>query len=381
GCSQQEARHRRRRRAGRARLHDQAGGRGRRRRPVLDDPGAAQPQRVRAGRDQRVQRHRAAAGLQRVDALRRDRARRRLPGGPAAGAGDVQLGAEDHRPARPDGGAVQPHARGAAGAATFWRVAVQADVLRRGDDGAAVAVRAGRADAAVGGGGARQQVRVLGVPLAGDPRWALHGNRGPGHAHHGDPRVPRRRGRDGDRRQRADLRQEHDVGHLYRRRDRPLLPGGRALRQPGDDPGPPDRHPGRGQVPADLRVRPRRGRPGLGSPQGRRHPPPQRHPGGRAVLLPRGAVPEVRQHRPARHRNPRDLRGLPAGPRRRRREHGLPRPPRHYPPDRPGQGARQARGHPRDLREVRRHRPARRADEDLPRRPLHDGRPLGRLRE
>jgi hypothetical protein len=39
-----------------------------------------------------------------------NRPRWRLPGGPAARAGDVQLGPADHRPAGPDGCAVQPHA-------------------------------------------------------------------------------------------------------------------------------------------------------------------------------------------------------------------------------------------------------------------------------
>ena len=59
--------------------------------------------------------------------------------------------------------------------------------------------------------------------------------------------------------------------HLHRRGGLALLPGRRQVRQPGDDAGPPDRHPRRGQVPADLRIRPRRGRPRLGAAQAARH--------------------------------------------------------------------------------------------------------------
>jgi succinate dehydrogenase / fumarate reductase flavoprotein subunit len=66
-----------------------------------------------------------------------------------------------------------------------------------------------------------------------------------------------------------DLRQVDDVGHLHRRRGVTLLPGGREVRQPGDDPGPPHRHPRRGQVPADQRIGPRRRRTRLGPAHGR----------------------------------------------------------------------------------------------------------------
>ena len=47
---------------------------------------------------------------------------------------------------------------------------------------------------------------------------AVRRHRRAGHADDADPRLPRRRGRHGHRRQRADLRQEHDVRHLHRRR-------------------------------------------------------------------------------------------------------------------------------------------------------------------
>ena len=105
---------------------------------------------------------------------------------------------------------------------------------------------------------------------------------------------------------------------------------------------------------------------------------PTRHPRGRALVLPRGEVPQVQQPGAARHRHPRDLPRLP--------RHGL------------GVGGKdgvyldvdahpraatldaQDRGHDGDLREVRRRRPARRADEDLPGRALLDGRPVGGLR-
>jgi hypothetical protein len=82
------------------------------RRSLLAGPRQALAQRVRPGRHQRLQRGRPPAGLLRVRALRRDDLRRRLPRRPAPGAGDGQLGPQDHRPARPHGRALQPHAEG-----------------------------------------------------------------------------------------------------------------------------------------------------------------------------------------------------------------------------------------------------------------------------
>ena len=125
---------------------------------------------VCAGRHQRLQRHRPAAGILRVDALRRDGSGRRLSCRSAASAGDVQLGAEDHRPARSHGRAVQSHARGPARSAPLRRIALQAHVLRRRDDRAAVALRPRRTDPPLGDRRPGQQVRVLGIPLAGPAR-------------------------------------------------------------------------------------------------------------------------------------------------------------------------------------------------------------------
>jgi succinate dehydrogenase / fumarate reductase flavoprotein subunit len=109
--------------------------------------------------------------------------------------------------------------------------------------------------------------------------------------------------------QRADLRAVHQLGDLHRRGRQPLLPGRRVVRQRRDDPGPPDRHPRRRQVPAHERVRPRRGRPRLGAPQAGRHRPPRRSPRTSAGTSSRRSTP-LRQPRAPRHRDPRDLRRL-----------------------------------------------------------------------
>ena len=156
------------------------------------------------------------------------------------------------------------------------------------------------------------------------------------------------------------------------------VPAGRDLRQRRVHPGPPHRHPRRGQAAADVRVGARRGRPGLGA---RRR---------RATPAIRWQIPESErwyflEEKYPRYGNlvPRDIAtreifnvcrelGMGIGGQRR----GLPR--RHAHPGRDAR--REARGHPRDLREVRRRRPAHEPDEDLPGRALLDGRPVGRLR-
>jgi succinate dehydrogenase / fumarate reductase flavoprotein subunit len=86
--------------------------------------------------------------------------------------------------------------------------------------------------------------RVLGIPLAGAGRWQLRWHRRAGYADDADPLFPRRCRRHGDGWEWADLRQEHDVGHLHRRGTFPLLSGRGDLCQPRDDPGASDRHPG-----------------------------------------------------------------------------------------------------------------------------------------
>ncbi len=85
---------------------------------------------------------------------------------------------------------------------------------------------------------------------------------------------------------------------------------------------PSDLHPGERRVPveahADERVAPQR-RPRLGAQARRRPPAARRDPGGRARLLPRAQVPELRQPRAARHRVARRQGGVRRGSRRRAR--------------------------------------------------------------
>ncbi len=119
--------------------------------------GQALAQRLRPGRHQQRQRPDAAAGRQRVAALRRHGLRRRLPAASAAGEGDVRLGAEDHRPDGPPGRAVQPHAGRLSRSAALRRHALQADGLRRRDDRPAAALRARRAGPPLGSRRARSR--------------------------------------------------------------------------------------------------------------------------------------------------------------------------------------------------------------------------------
>ena len=105
----------------------------------------------------------------------------------------------------------------------------------------------------------------------------------------------------------------------------------------------------------------------------------------RALVLPRGEVPEVQEPGAARHRLARDLQGgAPRGARRRRQGRGLPRHRQPRPRRLAGPRARRdrasRRGRGRDLREVRRRRSAQDADAGLPGGALLDGRPVGRLR-
>ena len=106
---------------------------------------------------------------------------------------------------------------------------------------------------------------------------------------------------------------------------------GRGLRQPLLRPDPPDLHPGlRGppeQAHPDERIPPER-RTGLGPEDPQGHPQSRRHPRGGTVLLPRGAVPDLREPGPP----GRGLEGREGGLRRRTRGrlhrllgvHGLP---------------------------------------------------------
>jgi len=184
----------------------------------------------------------------------------------------VQLGAEDHRPARPHGRALQPHARRPARPASLRRLALQAHVsspaLTTGQQLLYALDEQTRRHEAAG------RIRQFGVPGNSLLPVVHDGPKGEKQcvgivaqdmrtmeikAYRGDAVVV------AHRRQRADLRQEHHVGHLHRRRRQPLLSGRRAHRQPGDDPGPPDRHPRRRQMSIDQRKRPRRRRPRMGA--------------------------------------------------------------------------------------------------------------------
>ena len=103
-------------------------------------------------------------------------------------------------------------------------------------------------------------------------------------------------------------------------------------------------------------------------------------PRGRARLLPRAEVPELRQPRAARHRLAGRQGGLRRGPGRRQDRAGrLPRLRRRHQPPRRRHDPRAVRQPVRHVRADHRRGPLQGADADLPRHPLHDGRALGRL--
>ena len=111
-----------------------------------------------------------------------------------------------------------------------------------------------------------------------------------------------------------------------------------------------------------------------------RPPPAGPDPRGRARLLPRAEVSELRQPRPARHRLARRQGGLRRGPRRRQDRPGrLPRLRRRHRPARRRHDPRALRQPLRHVRADHRRGPVQGPDADLPGHPLHDGRALGRL--
>ncbi len=344
-------------------------------------PGQALAFGVRAGRDQRRRQHQGRERLARDPLLRHGQGRR-LPRPPAARARSMCYAAPEIIYLLDRMGV--PFNRTAEGDLDFRRFGGtlhHRTAFAGRHHRPAAALRARRAGAPLRGRGAGAEVRGLGVPRAGarDARRA---------AAAGivalDLRTMKIEAFPAD----AVILATGGLGVVFGRstnsvictglRGRGGLPGGRALRQRRVHPDPPDRHPRRGQAAADVRVGARRGRPRLGAAEEGRRARPEGDPRGRALVLPRGEVPEVRKPRPARHRRARDLPRLRRpGPGRRRREPGLPRPDAQEPRvPRPA-----ARRDPRDLREVRRRRPAHGADADLPRRPLLDGRPVGRLRD
>ena len=108
---------------------------------------------------------------------------------------------------------------------------------------------------------------------------------------------------------------------------------------------------------------------------------PNQIPDERPRLLPRAALPELRQPRAAGHREPRREARRRQRPRRRpAQERRVPRLRRRHPARRAG-GHRGALREPlRDVRADHRREPVRGADAHLPRAALHDGRAVGRLR-
>ena len=108
--------------------------------------------------------------------------------------------------------------------------------------------------------------------------------------------------------------------------------------------------------------------------------PPGQIPEGRARLLPRAQVPELRQPRAARHLLARGQGSLRRGPGRRQDRAGrLPRLRRGDQPPGRGHDPRTLRQPLRHVRAHHRRRSLQGADAHLPRHALHDGRALGRL--
>ena len=158
---------------------------------------------------------------------------------------------------------------------------------------------------------------------------------------------------------------------------------GAAVRQPLLHADPPHLHPGQRRVPveahADVGVAPQR-RPHLGAEGPGRDPFARPGAGGRARLLPRAEVPELRQPRAARRRVPqRQDDGRPGQGGRPAQERRVPRLRRRHRARRREHDLRALREPPRHVPAHHRRGPDEGPDAHLPRRPLHDGRPLGRL--
>ena len=159
---------------------------------------------------------------------------------------------------------------------------------------------------------------------------------------------------------------------------------GRAVRQSVLHPDPSDLHSGERRVPvqahADERVAPER-RPGLGAEEAGRSPPAERDSRGRARLLPRAEVPELRQSRAAGHRVPRGQGSVRRGSRRRTRAGSACTSTSPTPSERLGEDKiRERYGNLFEMYHAHHRRePVPAPDADLSRRPLHDGRALGGL--
>ncbi len=150
----------------------------------------------------------------------------------------------------------------------------------------------------------------LGPSARRQRRLPRRGRAGPGDD--GNPRLSGRRRGHRLGRLRADLRPLDDVDGLHRQRRQPHVSGRREVRQCRVHPGASHGHSRCRQAAADERKRSRRRRPRVGAAQAARPTPREGDSRERALLLPRRALPEVRQPGAARHRHARDLQRLHA---------------------------------------------------------------------
>ena len=296
----------------------------------------ARPLDRRPGRDQRDQglRERGRLG---APAVRRHDQGRRLPRPRGERLAARRAVDEHHRPGGGPGRPLQPRVRRAARHALVRRRARRAHLLLPWPDRAAApARRLWRAPEAGRGrpGGRPQPPRDA---RAGDRRRAGPRDRGARPGQRLDQRPRGRGGSAGERRLLQRLLPLHQRDGMQRDRDLACPQARRRDGQPLLHPDSSHLHPPERRLSIeadpDERVASQR-RPHLGAPRSRRGTGAERYPGGRALLLPRGALPEVRQPRPPRRRLPereaglrRGAGGRPHGPR------GLPRLPRR---DRPG---------------------------------------------
>ena len=334
------------------------------------------------GRDQRGQelperrRQRLPPLLRHGEGRRLPRPRgERLPPGRAVG--------EHHRPVRGPGRALRPRVRRHPRQPLVRRRPGLAHVLRARPDRPAAAARRLPGPDAAGRRRAGEDALAPRDARARRDRRPGPRHRGPRHGHREARDPPRRRGGARHRRLRQRLLPRHLRQGLQRHRDLARLQEGRGLRQPLLHPDPPHLHPRPRRLPeqahAHERVAPQR-RPHLGAEEGGRQPPAAPDPRGRARLLPRAEVPDLRQPRPPRHLLPRGQAGLRRGPRRGPgRPRRLPRLRRLDPAARGGEDRREVRQPLRDVRADHRRGPLQGPDAHLPGLALHDGRALGGL--
>ena len=192
-------------------------------------------------------------------------------------------------------------------------------------------------------------------------RRPLRRHRHPRPAHRRGQLAQRPRRRAGHRRLRQRLLPVDERHELQRHGGVAGPPQGRLLRQPVLHADPPDVHPAGRRRPveahADVGVAAQR-RPGLGAEGRRRRARAGADPRGRARLLPRAAVPELRQPGPARHLVAGRQAGRRLRPRRRAaEERRQPRLRRRHRPARPGRRRGALREPVRDVRADHRREP------------------------